>query len=91
MLPHYLHLFQFLDVDVFVSLKCALNKKIDVVNQYNSSCISCIFWIKMYIKICIKNFFIENLKAGWKKIGLILLNFDQIFNKLFNYKKLISN
>ena len=32
MLPHYLHLFQFLDVDVFVPLKHVLNKKTDAVN-----------------------------------------------------------
>ena len=62
-LLHCLHLFQFLDVNVFAPLKHVLNKKIDVVNQYNLNYISCIFWVKMYIKVHIKIFFIENLKA----------------------------
>ena len=61
--PHYLHLFQFLDVGIFVSLKHTLNKKIDAINQYNSNHISRIFWIEMYIKARIKIFSIENLKA----------------------------
>ena len=88
---HCSHLFQFLNIGVFVPLKHTLNKKIDVINQYNLNYISRIFWIKMYIKICIKNFFIENLKTKWKKIELIPLNSNKIFNKLFNCKKLISN
>ena len=41
--PHYLHLLQLLNVDILVPLKCALNKKIDAINQYNSSHISRIF------------------------------------------------
>ena len=60
---HCLHLFQFLDVSVFAPLKHALNKKTDAVNQYDLNCISCIFWVKMYIKTHIKIFFTENLKA----------------------------
>ena len=43
MLLHCLHLFQFLDVGVFVLLKYALNKKTNVVNQYDSNCILYIF------------------------------------------------
>ena len=45
----------------------------------------------MYIKTCIKIFFTENLKAGWKKTGLILLDSNKIFSKLFNCEKLILN
>ena len=56
---HYSHLFQFLDVNVFAPLKHTLNKEINVVNQYNSNYISCIFWIKMYIKIHIKIFLLK--------------------------------
>ena len=91
MSSHCSHLLQPLDIGVFAPLKYALNKKIDAVNQYNSSCISRIFWIKMYIKAHIKIFFTENLKARWKKTKLILLNLDKILNKLFNYEKSISN
>ena len=89
--PHYLHLFQFLDVDVFAPLKYVLNKETNAINQYDSSCISCISWVKMYIKTHIKTLFTENLKAGWKKIELILLNPNKIFSKLFNCKKSILN
>ena len=80
---HCLHLFQPLDVDVFVPLKCALNKEIDAFNQYDSSCISRISWVDMYIKVRAKALFFENLKARWKKTGLVPLNFDKIFDKLF--------
>ena len=38
-----------------------------------------------------KVFFTENLKAGWKKVGLVLLNSDKILSKLPNCEKLILN
>ena len=62
-LLHCLHLLQSLDVSVFMPLKRTLSKKTDAVNQYNSSHISRISWVEMYIKIHIKVFFTENLKV----------------------------
>ena len=91
MLLHCLHLFQLLDVGVFALLKCALSKETDAFNQYNSSHISRIFWVEMYIKVCVKVLFSENLKARWKGAGLVPLDFDKIFDKLFKCTDLISN
>ena len=79
MLLHCLHLLQLLDVNVFMLLKHTLNKKTDALNQYNSSYISCIFWVKMYIKVHAKILFFKNLKARWKGAGLVPLNFNKIF------------
>ena len=62
-LLHCLHLFQLLDVGVFALLKHALNKKINAFNQYNSNCISRIFWVKIYIRVRAKVLFSENLKT----------------------------
>ena len=63
MLLHCSHLFQLLDVSVFAPLKRALNKKTDAFNQYESSHISRIFWVEMYIRACAKALSSENLKA----------------------------
>ena len=89
--PHCSHLLQLLDVGVFALLKRALSKETDILNQYDSSCISCIFWVEMYIRTRIKALSFENLKAGWKGIGLVPLDFDKIFNKLLKCTDLILN
>ena len=89
--PHCLHLFQLLDVGVFALLKCALSKETDAFNQYDSSCISCISWVEMYIRVCAKALSFENLKAGWKGVGLVPLDFDKILDKLPKCADLISN
>ena len=89
--PHCSHLLQPLDVGVFAPLKHALSKKTDAVNQYDSSRISRISWVEMYIKTRIKALSTENLKAGWKGTGLIPLNPDKILNKLPNRKESASN
>ena len=88
---HCLHLLQLLDVNVFAPLKRTLSKKTNTLNQYNSNCISRIFWVEMYIRVWIKVLSSENLKAGWKKTGLIPLNPDKIFNKLLKRTNLILN
>ena len=89
--PHCSHLLQLLDVGVFAPLKCALNKKTDAFNQYDSSCISRISWVEMYIRVHVKALSSENLKARWKRTGLVLLDFDKIFDKLFKYTNSTSN
>ena len=61
--PHCSHLLQPLDVDVFAPLKRALSKETDAINQYDSSRISRISWMKMYIKARAKALSTENLKA----------------------------
>ena len=45
----------------------------------------------MYIKVHAKVLFFENLKTRWKRTGLVPLNFNKIFDKLFKYANLISN
>ena len=45
----------------------------------------------MYIKIHAKILFSENLKAKWKKIGLVSLNLNKIFDKLLKCANSISN
>ena len=51
MLPHCSHLFQLFDVNVFALLKCVLSKKTNILNQYDSNHISCIFWVEMYTRV----------------------------------------
>ena len=91
MLPHCSHLLQSLDVGVFAPLKRALSKETDAVNQYDSSCISRISWVEMYIRARIKVFSTENLKAGWKRTGLIPLDSDKILSKLPNREESALN
>ena len=62
--PHCSHLLQPLDVGVFAPLKRALSKEIDITNEYDSSRISRIFWVEMYIRARAKALSSENLKAG---------------------------
>ena len=88
---HCSHLLQLLDVGVFAPLKCTLSKKTDAVNQYDSSHISRIFWVEMYIKTHIKALFTENLKAGWKGTRLIPLDPDKILSKLPNREESTLN
>ena len=88
---HCLHLFQLLDVDVFAPLKHALSKKIDAFNQYDSSHISRISWVEMYIKVCAKVLSFENLKAEWKGTGLVPLDSNKIFDKLLKRADLTLN
>ena len=45
----------------------------------------------MYIKVHAKVLFFENFKTKWKRIGLVPLNSNKIFNKLPKHTNLISN
>ena len=46
---HILHLFQPLDISIFVLLKHILIKKIDAVFQFNFNYILCANWISIFI------------------------------------------
>ena len=46
---HILHLFQPLNVNIFVPLKCILAEEINIIFKFNFNCISCANWILMFI------------------------------------------
>ena len=48
---HILHLFQPLDVNVFIPLKHALTEKTNTISQLDSNCISRANWISMFVQI----------------------------------------
>ena len=80
---HTSHLFQPLDVNVFVPLKRTLAEETDAVFKHDSGYISRVDWISMFIHARSKILIPSNIFIGWRNAGLEFLQPQKILQELF--------
>ena len=80
--PHYSHLLQPLDVGVFAAFKRAHNGETDVVSKLNTQRILRFKWLQIFQRAKSKAVTPTNIRAEWKRAGLISSTSTEVFERI---------